>query len=217
MKISIDLDSNNVTALLRSVKKALALGVDVYRVEISSSGKGFHIVGKIESDNENEALAIRALCGDDARRIRYSLCRNYLGGALDICFDWKQGRRSRLLALPMGAIKKTGILKIKEGSKLVEQVQAIVAPALKKSFMTIFELNDDKIDEANIILPGIAEKDDSFRYKIASNTLPKGHTKFVGIIFSPDKNIAHKRGCWLKDKSGIVYKKLYWVKESSVK
>ena len=207
MIFTVDIDSSSVRRLILTIKKALALGLKVIRAEVSPSGFGFHLWLEREGIGEIDAIIYRALLDDDPYRLRYSLKRFALGGSPDICFDWKAGKRSRKIRLDLEEIKRTSLRNI---DRIVKKYEKRLKGLVKKSYLTIFEIEDGREEEIKKILNDIREKDGSFRFKIYPNLYKEGKTKKIAVIFSKDLDTAHKRGTWFMHKVGI---KSYWVKE----
>jgi len=194
--------------MLKTVKKALDLDLEVKKVEISPSGRGFHIILEKDGIDELGCLIYRAMLFDDPYRLRYSLIKYGLKQETDICFERKAGRNSKEIKVDIEELKKMDVLEVE---KLVEKYEKRLGNALKRVFLTIFEIEDEKEEEVRKVLQDIADRDESFRYRVYTNLIKDGKTKYVGVIFSPDKNTAHKRGMWFV--SNVDGVNMYWVKE----
>ena len=208
MIFSIDIDSINIKRLLKTLKKALDLGLKVLGVRISPSRRGFHVLLKKDELGVEELIKYRALLDDDPYRLRYSLKRWALGGEVDVCFERKAGKDAIPIQIDLDELKEIDVLEV---DKLVEKYKKKFGNLLRKSFLTIFEIQDKNLEHVKEVLGDIAERDSSFRYKIYPNLYKKRKTKFIGVVFNKDLNEAHRRGTWLtKNVSGI---NSYWIKE----
>jgi len=208
MIFSVDIDNISIKRLLKTLKKALDLDLKVLEVRISSSRRGFHIILEKDGIGVEEVIKYRALLDDDPYRLRYSIKRWALGGEVDISFERKAGRDAIPIEIDLDELRKIDVLEVDE---LVEKYKKKFGKLLKKTFLTIFEIDDEKLDNVKEVLGDIAERDGSFRYKIYPNLYKNKKTKFIGVVFSKDVDEAHKRGTWLVNKvEGI---NSYWVKE----
>ena len=209
---SIDIDSGSVKRLLLSLKKLLDLGLKIERVEISPSKTGFHIIVSHPDLTLLDVIAIKALADSDPYALRFAIKRLALDSIVDICFERKgmsKERESIPIDIDLNELKQIDIKDIKSLNKLVEKYEKELKPMMKKTFMTIFEIPDEREDEIKEILGDIADKDKSFRYKVYPNLYKDGKTKKIAVVFSKDEDTAHKRGMWFKHKVGIDS---YWVK-----
>jgi len=212
MIFTVDIDNNNIYNMLKSVKKALDLGLKVIRVEVSPSGKGFHIVLEKENISEFDCLLYRAMLGDDAYRLRYSLIKFALNHETDVCFERKAKKNSREIEIDIEELKKIDVLEVEN---LVEKYEKKIGNLIKKIYLTVFEIQDGKKEEVKKVMEDIAEKDRSFKFRIYSNLMKNGKTEYLGIIFSPSKDKAHKRGVWFVNNVDGV--ESYWVKTKETK
>jgi len=73
----------------------------------------------------------------------------------------------------------------------------------------MFLLDDEEVNDIEAIMYEISSKDDTFRYKIVKSSYEEG--KYVLIVHCSDKNEAHRRGMWIRDKV-FNNDRLYWVK-----
>jgi len=73
----------------------------------------------------------------------------------------------------------------------------------------MFLLNEDEVNDIESVMYEISSKDDTFRYKIVKSKYEEG--KYVLIVYCSDKDEAHRRGMWIRDKV-FSNDRLYWVK-----
>lgn len=211
MRITIDIDSAKKETLLLTLWKAINLDLDVERVLISPSGMGYHIVLRSkDAKSPIEALMIRALLDDDPYRLRYSLKKLALGVKPDILFDEKRYtngtiKKAREIEIDLDKLKK-----LKTPEEVISVAGKLKLPHVKSVWITVFEIPDERKEEILQVLSDIRERDPSFRFKIKPNLYQHGKTESIALIYSPDKDTAHKRGMWLKSKLNLEG---YWVKE----
>jgi len=215
MRITVDLDTSSKAQLLLSLWKALRMGLKIKEVRISPSGYGFHIILDGEGKTPLEALKIRALLDDDPYRLRYSLKRLFLGSKPDILFDEKIvyperiAKKARRIHVDLKKLKN-----LKTPEEVINMSRQIDIPHVKSIWVTIFEIPDEKLEEIQGILSDIRERDPSFRFKIKPNLYKGGKTSRIGVVYSIDKDTAHRRGVWLVNKLKLDG---YWVKKIDVK
>ncbi len=141
-KISIDYDDLNIRKLILSyinIKKWFK-GVPI-KVEISSSGTGFHIIIYKEV-TISENLMWRAFLGDDPVRISYSLRRLLLNSdpyVVDILFTKKDGRYVKELDLDYLFIKYN--IKVDEvNDENFEEIYKTILPEIKRVIGKVYYL-----------------------------------------------------------------------------
>lgn len=210
MKLSVDIDTSSKKKLVIVLWRGLRLGLELVYVNISSSGKGYHAVfegDQIKTDIDN--LMFRALLDDDPYRLRYSLKRLSMKRKVDILFSDKNFKRSTRMNLSDDTLEK--IKNAKTLEEVIDLAEKLDIPEIKSSWQTIFEIPEILFEKIRDVLSDIRAKDASFRFRIVPNMYKSGKTKWLGVVYSQDKDIAHKRGTWLRYKiEGITG---YWVKE----
>jgi len=207
-RATIDIDSNNISRLLKTIWKAVRMGVKIEKIAISPSGKGFHVVvssPNIKTDMDN--IVVRALLDDDPYRIRYSLKRMAFGGKVDILFEAKEGGCEREIDLGIN-FNELEKMNLEEVMELAEKMKEKIP--VGSYYALIFEIPDEKFDDIKETLEDIAARDPSFKFSIRRNLYKKGKTEYIGVVICPDKDTAHKRGVWLIHNVGI---KGYWIKQ----
>lgn len=73
---------------------------------------------------------------------------------------------------------------------------------------TCIGIKRDDYETTLLKLMAIAEKDDTFRYNIVDSYIDE--FDYIVIVYSNDRDTAHKRGLWLVDKAHIGER--YWIK-----
>lgn len=217
--ISIDIDNGSKFILFKTIKQAIELGFrGNIRVFLSPSHHGYRIKlpGGMSKYNN---IQLRALLNDDPFRMRFSIKREALGNSnLDIAFDWKEGSgftEEITNAIPFGEIDN--ITTIEELGNLADNTNIPVKPC----FMTIFETTEQFYEDTlKTVLEDIKSKDPSFRFSKRMSISRNSHADYNIVIYSPDKDTAHKRGMWFKHK-GLIPEVSdfsgYWVKEMKIK
>jgi|Deesub1362A_J573_1020465.scaffolds.fasta_scaffold00652_43 hypothetical protein len=75
---------------------------------------------------------------------------------------------------------------------------------------TCIGILEEDYESASLKLMEIAEKDDTFRYKIYESKYIN-EFDYIVVVYSNDVDTAHKRGLWLVNKANIGER--YWVIE----
>lgn len=73
--------------------------------------------------------------------------------------------------------------------------------------------SDEKRDRLEEICNNIRAKDNTFRFSLRRSNLPQ--YRWILIVWSSDRDQAHKRGMWLIHKTGVDGL-LYWVHEKDI-
>jgi hypothetical protein len=213
VKFSVDLDTTSVRRLLLVLKSALNMNLEIKKIEISPSRRGFHIIldgGKDEFD----ILCKRALLWDEAIRLRYSLKRLALGSKVDICFFRKGGKNSIDVTnhFNLNEIKNDEI-----DEKIVKKYEEKIKPLMKDCWITCIGLKEELKETISEICSDIKARDKSFDFKIYESYFPK--YDYLLVIFSKNRDQAYQRGEWFKRilKAELGIDILYWVKEKKEK
>jgi len=220
--IGIDLDTTNTYDFLLTYFKAREMFPEAkIETEISSSGRGFHII--IYKENTIlENIFYRALLNDDGRRLVLSLRKFYSNnsmGYFDLIFTNKNG--NGVTKIDMDKILepyKDDVRYIKENwgtneaiTKMIDLSEKIKLPT-KEVWTTCINFEGEELKERiKEICEDIMIVDNSFKYYIKIDYHSQGYQL---IIFSNDKDTAHKRGMlfikkYLKDVDGLGY----WVRK----
>lgn len=225
--IGIDLDTGETYSLLKTYFRAKSMFPNkVIKVLYSPSGRGFHL--RINSTEKNVLTHLykRAMLGDDPYRILFSLKRYGMGGknAYNIMFRYKNSGMEKPLDID-GILRGYGaeVGEIMEGiknkepevdeevRKLAEQIDESESIRPIRTWITCFALSREQGEVAKKTCGDIAEKDSSFRWRLHKSFYPNHDC--VLVIYSPDKDTAHKRGTWFNKKVPSFKGVLYWVKE----
>lgn len=220
--IGIDLDTSDVYDFLLAYLKAKEMFPNSkIETEISSSGKGFHII--IYKENTIlENIFYRSLLNDDGRRLVLSLRKFFSNndmGYFDLIFTKKGGVE----------VKKFDMNKILEPYKedvnfihekwgtneavtrIIELSKKIKLPT-NEIWTTCINFEGEELKQRiKQICEDIEIVDNSFKYYIKIDYHSQGYQL---ILFSQDKDTAHKRGMlfikkYLEDIEGLGY----WVRK----
>lgn len=223
--IGVDIDNNNIYELLFRYFQARDMFPDSHiDVEVSSSGKGFHII--IYKENTIlENIFYRALLNDDDRRLILSLRKLYMNNNMpyfDLIFNKKGGKETIKINLEkilsdykedVDYIKERwgtneALDRIRELSKKIEKYIPV-----KSVWTTCIKFEGEELKEKiEKVCEDIYLKDESFKYRIFPDYQTKSGYQLV--IFSPNMDIAHKRGLlfvkkYFKEVEGLGY----WVRK----
>lgn len=193
--VSVDLDSSNIFNLVRNVWRASRL-LDNIKVHVSPSGKGFHIKG--ENTSEYSDLEVKCFLDSDPVAIRYGIKRRALGGTFDVCFDWKDGGKSKDIThlFPIDEMKNMDFEEVKILSKEIEED---VKEETEETWITGFAFNGGDLKERlKEVCENINEKDESFKFSIYENYQPD--SEYVLLLYSESKDNAMERGMWTLNK-----------------
>lgn len=219
--IGVDLDTTDIYDFLLAYFKArIMFPKDVIETEVSSSGRGFHII--IHRDNTIlENIFYRALLNDDGRRLVLSLRKFYANnnmGYFDLIFSNKGGKEVRKFDMKrILEPYKDDVKYIKdnwgttEALKKIEELSNKVKIPLMDMWTTAIKFKGSELKNRIIqICNDITIQDNSFKYTVTYDYFSDGYQL---VIFSPDKDTAHKRGLlfvkkYLEDVEGLGY----WVR-----
>jgi hypothetical protein len=214
--VSVDLDHNSIVQLLRVYfsGKRLLPGVPL-EIKVSSSGVGFHIKF-FKRVTIEEDLKIRALLWDHADRLVYALKKWALNPAeqyVDLVFDEKNEGKERVLPLEQiltqnhsKEVKKINdLLNMGENGAADQQVKALakkiepeIKPYKKPSYVGCLTFKgDDLREDLEKCCTAIADKDQSFRWKVYPVWMPEW--EWMLALFADDKDLLWKRLVWLKN------------------
>jgi hypothetical protein len=76
---------------------------------------------------------------------------------------------------------------------------------------TYIEFPEDLLEHVESVCSTTVEQDETFRYRIVPSKFKQYH--YVLVMYSKDKDQAHKRGMWFVKKIFAGKELLYWVKE----
>jgi len=100
-EVNVDLDSRDISRMLLTYFKAKRIfPTSRIKVEVSSSGNGFHIlIPLIRNINFEENIKYRALLNDCSERIRLSITKNIMNDKEkhDLIFTEKAGKKVKPL------------------------------------------------------------------------------------------------------------------------
>lgn len=217
--LGLDLDRMSKFNLLLTYFKCRRFFPDSeVEVEISSSGKGFHIrVVKEMSILEN--ILWRAKLLDDERRLIYSL-RKFADNTgldyFDMLFTEKYGLKTQSLDMEgmLEAHRETAdtintLWGTEEALNLIRELSEKLQMQIERYWTTAIRIRAE--DKADVLktMEDIALKDDSWRWRIFPNYMGHG---YLLIVYSADMDRAHKRGVWLINKVGRLKGYKYWVR-----
>lgn len=235
-QVSVDLDRANLVIFLRAYfsAKRLLPGVPS-EVTVSPSGVGMHLKLFKEVTVE-EDLKLRALLWDDPYRLYYALKKWALNGKeeyVDLVFDEKNEGLEVLV--PLEDILKPHEKEVKninelldqgkneeadeEVKKLAKAIEPQIAEYKKPCFVGCIAFKGDQLrEDLEKICTGIAQRDDTFSWKMYPQWMPEWD--WLLALFGDNKDRLWKRLVWLKNKAKKDGKLLLkdaetrmWVKE----
>lgn len=219
--LGLDLDRVSKYGLLLTYFKCrMAFPGTTIEVEVSASGKGYHIIVNREM-SVLENILWRASLLDDDKRLIYSL-RKFMADPkfpfFDLLFTEKGGQSVQ--KIDMNSVLKPHIDELKviaekwgteEGLQRIGELSKKL-PDLntKGTWTTAFNIGPEVKEAGQTVLENIAMKDMSFEWNMFPDYFGKGYTV---IVYSPDKDTAQRRGLWLVKKVVEFEGCKYWVRK----
>lgn len=217
--LGIDIDrASKYDLMLTYFKCKKAFPESPITMEISASGKGFHVIVQKEM-TVLENIMWRARFGDDQRRLMFSLAKFAHDPEIpffDLIFSKKYGKNVTQIEIEeLLEPHKETVQKIMdswgtdEALALLKELSDNVEIKVERYWTTSIKIPEKSKDALVKKMNEIAMVDETWKWRVFPNFLGHG---YILIVYSPDMDHAHRRGVWLINKVDELKGYKYWVR-----